>query len=80
MLSIFSYKFRSTWFTQWIKEGGWDTSMACATMRLLEEGQGAAKSDFKGVEQASDFDLESREKTKYRVTWIQGPHKVIDTI
>ena len=57
-----------------------NTRMACETMRLLEESQGAAKSDFKGVEQANDFDLESREETKYRITWIQGPRKVVDPI
>lgn len=53
--------------------------MACETPRLLEESQGAAKSDFKGIEEANEFDLQSREREKY-ITWIQGPSKVMDTI
>ena len=62
-----------------------NTRMACETMRLLEESQGAAKSDFKGVEQANDFDLESREETKYRIvrmveTWEETGIKTVNKI
>lgn len=54
--------------------------MARETMRVSEKRQEAAKSDFKGIEQAHELHLKSRERKEFNITWIQGPSKVTDTI
>lgn len=61
----------------WIenKDGLWNNE------RLLKESQEAAKSDFKRIETANEFDLNRREKKIYnKASWVQGQSKVMDTI